>query len=172
MLVAPVHIGDGAMTGSGSVITSDVRGRRTGASARTAGRKTRHGPEIVRNVKGQEGQTAERQLIIVWYCRILGQHEVAPTLVEALETPGNTAAYDSAGIATVDAGKLDRRRAVGKLVNLSDLLSMSRWPASQASATPVGPPTVPPPSPTPTRIKAGPWQSCTTVSSRTSRTAG
>ena len=24
MLVAPVHIGDGAMTGSGSVITSDV----------------------------------------------------------------------------------------------------------------------------------------------------
>ena len=30
--------------------------------------------------------------------------------------------YDSAGIATVENGKLDRRRAVGKLVNLSDLL--------------------------------------------------
>lgn len=30
--------------------------------------------------------------------------------------------YDSAGIATVNNGHLDRRRAVGKLVNLSDLL--------------------------------------------------
>jgi glucosamine--fructose-6-phosphate aminotransferase (isomerizing) len=30
--------------------------------------------------------------------------------------------YDSAGIATVDQGRLDRRRAMGKLVNLSDLL--------------------------------------------------
>ncbi len=30
--------------------------------------------------------------------------------------------YDSAGIATLDAGALDRRRAVGKLVNLEDLL--------------------------------------------------
>ena len=30
--------------------------------------------------------------------------------------------YDSAGIATVNTGKLDRRRAVGKLINLSDLL--------------------------------------------------
>ena len=30
--------------------------------------------------------------------------------------------YDSAGIATVNDGTLDRRRAVGKLVNLSDLL--------------------------------------------------
>ncbi|MFZ5961324.1 glutamine--fructose-6-phosphate transaminase (isomerizing) [Thalassococcus sp. BH17M4-6] len=52
---------------------------------------------------------------------ILGGHEVAPTLVEALgrlEYRG----YDSAGIATVNAGHLDRRRAVGKLVNLSDLL--------------------------------------------------
>jgi glucosamine--fructose-6-phosphate aminotransferase (isomerizing) len=30
--------------------------------------------------------------------------------------------YDSAGIATVNHGRLDRRRAVGKLINLSDLL--------------------------------------------------
>ena len=52
---------------------------------------------------------------------ILGQHEVAPTLVEALKRL-EYRDYDSAGIATIDAGKLDRRRAVGKLVNLSDLL--------------------------------------------------
>ena len=52
---------------------------------------------------------------------VLGQHEVAPTLVEALRRL-EYRGYDSAGIATVNNGKLDRRRAVGKLVNLSDLL--------------------------------------------------
>jgi len=52
---------------------------------------------------------------------ILGTHEVAPTLVEALRRL-EYRGYDSAGIATINEGKLDRRRAVGKLVNLSDLL--------------------------------------------------
>jgi glucosamine--fructose-6-phosphate aminotransferase (isomerizing) len=52
---------------------------------------------------------------------ILGDHEVAPALVEALRRL-EYRGYDSAGIATVNDGKLDRRRAVGKLVNLSDLL--------------------------------------------------
>jgi glucosamine--fructose-6-phosphate aminotransferase (isomerizing) len=52
---------------------------------------------------------------------ILGSHEVAPTLVEALRRL-EYRGYDSAGIATVNDGKLERRRAVGKLVNLSDLL--------------------------------------------------
>ncbi|MBP0481918.1 glutamine--fructose-6-phosphate transaminase (isomerizing) [Sagittula salina] len=52
---------------------------------------------------------------------ILGTHEVAPALVEALRRL-EYRGYDSAGIATVNEGRLDRRRAVGKLVNLSDLL--------------------------------------------------
>jgi glucosamine--fructose-6-phosphate aminotransferase (isomerizing) len=52
---------------------------------------------------------------------VLGTHEVAPLLVEALKRL-EYRGYDSAGIATVNNGKLDRRRAVGKLVNLSDLL--------------------------------------------------
>ncbi len=52
---------------------------------------------------------------------ILGNHEVAPQLVESLRRL-EYRGYDSAGIATVNAGRLDRRRAVGKLVNLSDLL--------------------------------------------------
>ncbi|WP_306132286.1 glutamine--fructose-6-phosphate transaminase (isomerizing) [Roseivivax marinus] len=52
---------------------------------------------------------------------VLGKHEVAPTLVEALRRL-EYRGYDSAGIATVNDGRLDRRRAVGKLVNLSDLL--------------------------------------------------
>ncbi|WP_207102242.1 glutamine--fructose-6-phosphate transaminase (isomerizing) [Paracoccus shandongensis] len=53
---------------------------------------------------------------------ILGSHEVSPQLVDALRRL-EYRGYDSAGVATVDAsGRLDRRRAVGKLVNLSDRL--------------------------------------------------
>jgi glutamine---fructose-6-phosphate transaminase (isomerizing) len=52
---------------------------------------------------------------------VLGNHEAAPLLVEALKRL-EYRGYDSAGIATVNAGVLDRRRAIGKLVNLSDLL--------------------------------------------------
>ena len=52
---------------------------------------------------------------------VLGNHEAAPLLVEALKRL-EYRGYDSAGIATINEGRLDRRRAVGKLVNLSDLL--------------------------------------------------
>jgi len=52
---------------------------------------------------------------------VLGNHEAAPLLVEALKRL-EYRGYDSAGIATLNAGVLDRRRAVGKLVNLGDLL--------------------------------------------------
>lgn len=52
---------------------------------------------------------------------VLGHHEAAPILVEALKRL-EYRGYDSAGIATVNAGDLDRRRAVGKLANLQDLL--------------------------------------------------
>lgn len=52
---------------------------------------------------------------------VLGKHEAAPILVEALKRL-EYRGYDSAGIATVNNGVLERRRAVGKLMNLSDLL--------------------------------------------------
>ena len=52
---------------------------------------------------------------------VLGDHEAAPILVEALKRL-EYRGYDSAGIATVNAGSLGRRRAVGKLANLSDRL--------------------------------------------------
>lgn len=52
---------------------------------------------------------------------VLGNHEAAPILVEALKRL-EYRGYDSAGIATVNKGVLARRRAVGKLVNLSDVL--------------------------------------------------
>jgi len=52
---------------------------------------------------------------------ILGRHEVAPLIVEALKRL-EYRGYDSAGIATLQDGHLARRRAVGKLIALSDLL--------------------------------------------------
>lgn len=52
---------------------------------------------------------------------VLGHNEVGPILVEGLKRL-EYRGYDSAGIATINNGALDRRRAVGKLVNLSDLL--------------------------------------------------
>jgi glucosamine--fructose-6-phosphate aminotransferase (isomerizing) len=52
---------------------------------------------------------------------ILSEHQVAPVLLEALKRL-EYRGYDSAGIATVRDGTLERRRAVGKLHNLSDLL--------------------------------------------------
>ncbi len=53
---------------------------------------------------------------------ILSDHEAAPIIVEALKRL-EYRGYDSAGIATVNASSdLHRRRAIGKLVNLSDLL--------------------------------------------------
>ena len=52
---------------------------------------------------------------------VLGKNEVAPILVESLKRL-EYRGYDSAGVATIEHGKLDRRRAVGKLVELSDVL--------------------------------------------------
>ena len=51
----------------------------------------------------------------------LGNNEAAPILVDALRRL-EYRGYDSAGIATLLNGELGRRRAVGKLVNLSDAL--------------------------------------------------
>jgi glucosamine--fructose-6-phosphate aminotransferase (isomerizing) len=51
----------------------------------------------------------------------LGKHQAAPVLIEGLKRL-EYRGYDSAGIATVNGGAMARRRAVGKLANLSDLL--------------------------------------------------
>ncbi|MCP4073561.1 MAG: glutamine--fructose-6-phosphate transaminase (isomerizing) [Hyphomicrobiales bacterium] len=52
---------------------------------------------------------------------IIGKQPVAPLLVDALKRL-EYRGYDSAGIATLDGGLIDRRRAEGKLVNLEKLL--------------------------------------------------
>ncbi len=52
---------------------------------------------------------------------VLGTHEVSPIILDALRRL-EYRGYDSAGIATIHNGVLSRRRALGKLINLSDLL--------------------------------------------------
>ncbi len=52
---------------------------------------------------------------------ILGRHEVAPLILEALKRL-EYRGYDSAGVATLHAGRLGRRVALGKLIALSDTL--------------------------------------------------
>jgi glutamine---fructose-6-phosphate transaminase (isomerizing) len=55
---------------------------------------------------------------------IIGREQVAPLLVDALKRL-EYRGYDSAGVATLENGVLDRRRAEGKLVNLDNLLKES-----------------------------------------------
>ncbi len=58
---------------------------------------------------------------------ILGTEDVAPRLLEALKRL-EYRGYDSAGIATLDDGALDRRRAEGKLSNLAERLAATPLP--------------------------------------------
>ena len=52
---------------------------------------------------------------------ILGNHEASPILLDALKRL-EYRGYDSSGIATINDGVLERRREIGKLVNLADKL--------------------------------------------------
>ncbi len=52
---------------------------------------------------------------------IVGRTEVAPLIVDALKRL-EYRGYDSAGVATIENGSLDRRRSPGKLINLERLL--------------------------------------------------
>ncbi|MCP5372000.1 MAG: glutamine--fructose-6-phosphate transaminase (isomerizing) [Hyphomicrobiales bacterium] len=60
---------------------------------------------------------------------IIGKHEVAPLLVDGLKRL-EYRGYDSAGVATLVNGGIDRRRAEGKLVNLESLLGHEPLPGT------------------------------------------
>ena len=64
---------------------------------------------------------------------IVGNHAVAPRLVDALKRL-EYRGYDSAGVATVHDGRLDRRRAEGKLVNLERKLAEQPLPGNSGIA--------------------------------------
>lgn len=60
---------------------------------------------------------------------ILGLTDATPRMIEALKRL-EYRGYDSAGVATLQAGVLDRRRAQGKIKNLEDVLAASPLPGS------------------------------------------
>jgi len=60
---------------------------------------------------------------------IVGRTEVAPSLIEALKRL-EYRGYDSAGIATVVNGTIERRRAEGKIARLEALLDRNRLPGT------------------------------------------
>ncbi len=60
---------------------------------------------------------------------IVGNRQVAPLLVDALKRL-EYRGYDSAGVATLDHNRLERRRAKGKLVNLETKLAENPLPGT------------------------------------------
>ena len=60
---------------------------------------------------------------------VIGSEPAAPLLLEALRRL-EYRGYDSAGIATLVGGQIERRRAPGKLVNLADELSRNPLPGT------------------------------------------
>ena len=69
---------------------------------------------------------------------IVGKEAVTDRLLDGLKRL-EYRGYDSAGIATVHDGQIDRRRASGKLVNLVNVLAESPLPGAVGnSAYPLG----------------------------------
>src|SRR4029079_17452559 len=81
-------------------------------SDETRARPTGHGPAA--RAEGRKDRP-----LMCGIVAILGRHEVAPLILEALKRL-EYRGYDSAGIATLQDGRLPTRRAVGKLIALSD----------------------------------------------------
>ncbi len=110
--MAPVSVGDGAIVAAGSVITEDVPDDALALGAR-------RGRWIEAGARGgiprqREGNRADMCGIV----GVIGSRAAAPLLLDALRRL-EYRGYDSAGIATLVNGHIDRRRAEGKLGNLA-----------------------------------------------------
>ena len=98
---------------------------------------------------------------------ILGRGPVADQIVDSLKRL-EYRGYDSAGVATLEGDRLERRRAEGKLRNLEARLKANRSRTTPASAIPAGPPMAS--RPRTMRIRTPPmaWSWCITALSRIS----
>ena len=113
-LIAPVTIGDGAMVVAGSTVTEDVPAGRDGVRPRAPDHQARAGGRVPRR---QEGEA-----LMCGIVGVLGARPAAPLLLDALQRL-EYRGYDSAGIATLSNGHIERRRAPGKLHNLAAVLA-------------------------------------------------
>ena len=118
-LVAPVTVGDGAIVAAGSVITEDVP---ADALALARGRQAnKPGPR-----RGHARETAkETSTECVASLASSARAQAAPLILDSLRRL-EYRGYDSAGIATLVNGHIERRRAEGKLGNLA--ASLGRCP--------------------------------------------
>src|SRR5262245_53004886 len=92
-----------------------VRSQRRGARARFV-RNSRPAPDGRRS-NSQPPPATRTTLSMCGIIGIIGKAPVTPLLVDALKRL-EYRGYDSAGVATLVNGHIDRRRAEGKLVNL------------------------------------------------------
>jgi glutamine---fructose-6-phosphate transaminase (isomerizing) len=99
---------------------------------------------------------------------IIGETPIAPLLIEALKRL-EYRGYDSAGVATLVSGHIDRRRTEGKLVNLEARLREEPLAGTIGIGHTRGLPTASRRSATPIPSPPTEWRSCTTALSRTSR---
>ncbi len=96
---------------------------------------------------------------------IVGREPVAERLVDALRRL-EYRGYDSAGVATIHDGVMDRRRAEGKLFNLEKKLQASHCRAPLALPIHAGQHMASPMRPMLTRISLKVWLLFTMASSR------
>ena len=123
-LVAPVKVGDGAIVGAGSV-DHRATSRPTALVLSSGPRAKSAMARSVRERRWRSRKAAETEQELSEQCAASSassaRHEVAPLLIEGLRRL-EYRGYDSAGIATLVNGTIERRRAEGKLVNLEKLL--------------------------------------------------
>ena len=124
-LVAPVTVGDGAIIAAGSVITEDVA---PDALALARGRQVQK-PGRARGVARCGAQAKKEKDLMCGIVGVIGARPAAPLLLDALRRL-EYRGYDSAGIATLVNGHIDRRRAEGKLGNLAASLERTPLPGT------------------------------------------
>ena len=117
-LVAPVSVGDGAYVATGSVVTANVPADAlTIARARQVDKPGR-GAELRDRLKRRARAAAQGEMLMCGIVGIIGKRPVAAELIDGLRRL-EYRGYDSAGVATLIDGRIERRRAQGKLANLA-----------------------------------------------------
>ena len=148
------------ITAAGSVITEDVDADAL-AVARGVQMEKPGWAKAFRERK-------QREKVMCGIVGIAGTRDVAPVILEALKRL-EYRGYDSAGIATLVDGQIERRRAPGKLTNLEAVLRAGAAAGPvPASAIPAGPPMARRPKPMPIPMPPRASRSCITASSRIS----
>ena len=170
MLVAPVKIGDGATIGAGSTITSDAPAEQADPGALAPGDASSNGSGRARTAIALTGTYRNSRVM----CGIVGgvtDRNIVPILIEGLKRL-EYRGYDSAGIAVLDehrpsAAPAHRRQGAGAGTGAGADADQS---GTSASRTRAGPRTACRASAMPIRMfRATDWRSCTTASSRTTR---